>query len=271
MKLRFQYSAFFLYILIVIGSLVACAGTGANLPQGATQQPTAILQTSTTTSPPAAGGIKGTVQEAQTGKAIATAYIVFQSEDGAVRLDTFSDANGDYQIELPKGRYRVTTVQDGYLNSNSVSLIETSGVDYTSYAITLNPKGEPTATTAPTISAICAGTEYEGFCWYSGDADLSCEAVCSTHGGYTEGTKSLTGSGGTPANCGDILLRVGISIDFSLDMSPIILNTTKGGAGCFTVPKQNNVEMQAYWDKDPTTAQAVVDIPGFKRLCSCQK
>ena len=158
---------------------------------------------------------------------------------------------GITRLNCPKGRYRVTTVQDGYLNSNSVSLIETSGVDYTSYAITLNSvKGEPTATTAPTISAICACTEYEGFCWYSGDADLSCEAVCSTHGGYTEGTKSLTGSGGTPANCGDILLRVGISIDFSLDMSPIILNTTKGGAGCFTVPKQNNVEMQAYWDKD---------------------
>ena len=96
MKLRDQHPVFFLYILGVILSLVACAGSGANLPQRTTQQPTAILQTSTATSPPAAGGIKGTVQEAQTGKAIATAYIVFQSEDGAVRLDTFSDANGDY-------------------------------------------------------------------------------------------------------------------------------------------------------------------------------
>ncbi len=270
MKLRDQHPVFFLYILGVILSLVACAGSGANLPQRTTQQPTAILQTSTTTSPPAAGGIKGTVQEAQTGKAIATAYIVFQSEDGAVRLDTFSDANGDYQIELPKGRYRVTAIQEGYLNSNSVSLIETSGVDYTTNPITLTPKGEPTVTAAPTISATCAGIEYNGFCWYFGDANLSCEAVCSTHGGYTEGTKSFTGSGGTPVNCVDILVRVGISINFLNDGSPYILNTTKGGAGCFTLPYEPGI-LQAYWDKDPTISQAVVDKPDFQRLCSCQK
>ncbi len=34
---------------------------------------------------------------------------------------------------------------------------------------------------------ICTGYEWDGHCWYEGEADLTCPAVCADHGG-TEGT-----------------------------------------------------------------------------------
>jgi hypothetical protein len=137
---------------ILIGSLAACNGSAA--PQApatqlaATSLPAAASTSTlatTSTPAPAASGIKGKVQEAQTGKAIASAYLIFKSKDGSVRKDTFADADGNYQIELPKGSYFVTVSQPGYATQTSDSPIETSGAEYITGPITLTPKSGPAA------------------------------------------------------------------------------------------------------------------------------
>ena len=211
-----------LIIGVMAAILVACAGSSTDSTSPAVQAPTAQAPATQekATQPaaaalPSTSGIKGTVQETQTGKKIASAYLVFKSEDGAIRKDTFADADGNYQIELPKGRYQVTASQPGYVTKTSDNPIENSGAGYITAPITLDPKSEPAAAANATVNANCAGTEFKGFCWYMGDEKLSCEAVCSTHGGYSEGTLSVAGSGGSDTNCSDALAKVGVVLHWA--------------------------------------------------------
>lgn len=46
------------------------------------------------------------------------------------------------------------------------------------------------------------GLAMGGYCWYFGESNQSCTAVCSSRGGYHEATRDYAGSGaGTDANC----------------------------------------------------------------------
>jgi hypothetical protein len=273
--------------LLLVGLLAACAGSGASQPLAAAQDPgsqaTATqAPAATATQPPAAGGIKGTVKDAATGKALAGALIYAKSQDGAIRVDAMSGADGSYQIDLPKGSYRLTANQAGYQTSSSATPIDTSGADYTIVPINLIPSGESkaTATTAPKAagSANCAGVEYKGFCWYYGDAGLSCEAVCSAHGGYSEGTQTFAGSGGSPEKCAGLLAKLEINVvqgdeNIGDPFAQVVWSRSTGGSGCYTLPRvfYEGTWPQTYWDTDPTTAQAVIDKPDFHRVCACQK
>ena len=62
----------------------------------------------------AMGGFHGTVSDSDTGAKIAGAQIVFESEDGSLRRNVQSAANGDYQVDLPQGRYWVTASHGDY-------------------------------------------------------------------------------------------------------------------------------------------------------------
>jgi hypothetical protein len=275
-----------LFLTLALASLLA-ACTGASQPQAAAQEPgaqapaatqpaAATLPALTATPEPVVGGIKGAVHDAGTGKALAGSFIIIKSVDGAVRKDTLSDVEGNYQIDLPKGSYNLTASLAGYQTNTSPTPIDTSGTAYTTVPINLTPSGESKATLAPAAgSAKCTGAEYKGFCWYLGDTGLSCEAVCSTRGGYSEGTQSFAGSGGSLDNCANVIVALGdgkLAAAVFNTPDSYVWETSSGGAGCYTLPNPSSPGvLQAYWDKDSTTAQAVVDKPGFQRLCACQK
>ncbi len=270
---------FILFIVAMITVLAACIGTNSNTSQVPSQSTIIVIKEVTSTPQPVKSGFQGVVLNTQTSQQVNGVYIIFKSLDGAVMKDTFSDATGRYQIDLPPGRYRVITSHEGYQTLSSDSPIEISGTYYSTYDITLTPKGKSTVTTLPTDLTNYAGVEYKGFYWYFGDDNLSCEAVCRAHGGYSEGTQSYTGSSGASANCSDVLLQLGISTSIippnlnNDKWETDIWETSSGGLGCYTLPyKDDPVNThQAYWDKDPTTAQAVFSKPGFQRVCACQK
>lgn len=60
------------------------------------------------------GKYQGIVYDRNTGQAISGVRIVFESPDGSVVKETFSEANGGYQIELPIGGYYVSTTHEAY-------------------------------------------------------------------------------------------------------------------------------------------------------------
>lgn len=60
------------------------------------------------------GGFQGIVMERDSGSVIAGVRIIFDREDGALRREVQTGANGSYQIELPEARYRVTAVHPDY-------------------------------------------------------------------------------------------------------------------------------------------------------------
>lgn len=108
----------------------------------------------------------------------------------------------------------------------------------------------------------CSGTEVGGFCWYFGDENLSCSAVCSTHGGYDVATKTYTGSDGSPGNCQNVIAALNIAQDDFFE-------TTQGGLGCFALQNTSG-NYFGYWDAQPTTADATYATPGRQRICACQ-
>ena len=122
----------------------------------------------------------------------------------------------------------------------------------------------PTPTDTPvTITVKCAGVKVGEFCWYFGKENLSCDEVCSSHGGYDEATRSYAGSDGSQANCKSVLTALKVTLDNFFE-------TSQGGIGCFAIQTTSG-NYFGYWDQQPTTGSATSVTPGRRRICACQK
>jgi hypothetical protein len=75
----------------------------------------------------------------------------------------------------------------------------------------------------------CDGVIIGGNCWWFGQNNQSCDQVCSGKGGYNDATRIYAGSGGTDANCNQVLQGLGISQQQGcID----IVNRPADGLGC---------------------------------------
>ena len=102
----------------------------------------------------------------------------------------------------------------------------------------------------------CGGTEVGGGCWYWGSSGASCTSTCSSHGGYSDLTRTYAGSSGSGANCKTVLDALNANTGQS---SPTTSSDT--GMGCFTYSAYR------YWSTNATTEGAATG--GRGRACAC--
>jgi hypothetical protein len=120
---------------------------------------------------------------------------------------------------------------------------------------------QPGGETGKPVST-CSGREVGGFCWYFGEENASCNAVCAAHAGYHEATRTYAGSDGSAGNCRTVLTALNIPLDDFFE-------TAQGGLGCFALQTTSG-NYHGYWDTQPTTAAATYVTPGRRRICACQ-
>lgn len=125
------------------------------------------------------------------------------------------------------------------------------------------PTENPTQDVPDNPATGCGGTVVDGFCWYFGDENLSCNTVCSSHGGYNYVTSTYAGSEGSANNCKNVLDALNIVQDDFFE-------TTQGGLGCFAIQTTSG-NYYGYWDEQPTSADATSVTPGRRRICACQQ
>lgn len=205
------------------------------------------------------GGFQGVVVDSASGAGIAGALIIFEREDGAYRQDTQSDASGNYQINLPAGRFWVTASHGDYETySTRPGFFVLPGPGMQVGNIFMKPKqGSSGGTTG------CGGVQVGGFCWYFGADSASCDDVCSSHGGYHDATRSFAGSDGSPVSCRNVLDAMGLVVDDFYE-------TKQGGIGCFAL-RNTKGNYIGYWDDVPTTSSGTYGVPGRQRICACQQ
>jgi hypothetical protein len=109
-------------------------------------------------------------------------------------------------------------------------------------------------TCAPGCQAITGG-----FCWFLGQSNQSCDAVCaSVARTYASATESYAGSGGSDANCEAVLAALGATTSFAPS------SNCNDGVGCAfflsTIPTRCS---------SPTTTSSAA-LSGFSRACACQ-
>jgi hypothetical protein len=208
---------------------------------------------------PKMGGYQGIVTVRESGAKVTGVRIIFVSEDGSITKEAMSDSNGGYQVELLEGKYVVTASHENYETySTSPGFFVVPGPGMQVGNIFLNPKQ---GTSNGTVE--CGGVEVGGYCWYLGADSVSCDAVCNSHGGYHEATRSFSGSDGSPSSCRSILDAMGLPIDDFYE-------TKQGGIGCFVIPNTRG-NYFGYWDDVPTSSSATYVTPGRRRICACQK
>lgn len=97
-----------------------------------------------------------------------------------------------------------------------------------------------------------------GFCWFFGADGDSCDTVCSGVGGtYDPATASYAGSGGSDANCQNVLLALGSTATFATGgICSIGLGCASAGSFDLRCPT-------------PATTAAAAGA-GFRRPCACQ-
>lgn len=103
------------------------------------------------------------------------------------------------------------------------------------------------------------GAGVGGLCWYLGSEELaSCTQVCAGNGGYHDGTASYAGSGGSNAQCQQVLTGLGV-FSGTLDNTDTLNGVAGLGCGLYgTMP---------YRLTSPTTAGAMSTV--FRRACAC--
>lgn len=104
--------------------------------------------------------------------------------------------------------------------------------------------------------SLCAGVSVGGYCWYKGNAGANCTAVCATHGGYHEATRSFAGSDGTLANCELVVSAFGVA-------SPSTMTGTTAGTGCSV----HSLDLRVNRNTSPTTEGAAE--ASLARICAC--
>ncbi|UXI70284.1 Ig domain-containing protein [Tahibacter amnicola] len=117
------------------------------------------------------------------------------------------------------------------------------------------------------ISCGSGGQAVGGTCWYFGQNDESCTTVCTTHGGYNAATLSFAGSGGSNANCGQVLTALG-----AFNPTPVTATASLNGISGMGCGSDYTNEATSYRFTSATTAGANSGSdPGlyFRRACSC--
>jgi len=275
-------------LVLIFALLLAACAPAALPPTPAPTQPLAALPptsvpaqpTTTLTSIPAvtaspAGRVfQGNVVEEGSGKPVAGAFISIVSVDGKDRQDAFSGADGEFQFELAPGSYRLVVSKQNYQSYSSDTPLNIPSAG-NQVSISLSPKSPATAT-APALAQKISTKCLDGICWYYGEENKSCEAVCSAHGGYSEATRDFAGSAGSQANCLKVFIALevvvlGMGGNNMMGFPDRVVETNSGGLGCYTIMNQTQHLPVAYWDKDPTTAEAASEEPTLARLCGCQK
>lgn len=206
------------------------------------------------------GGFQGIVYDSPQGFKIPAVQITFVSEDGTVTQVVTSDANGVYQVDLPQGRYHVSAVHNDYELFQPDGFFVVPGPGYQIGDIAMIPKAQPPA---PPDNSASGAVNLAGAFWYFGAENVSCDEVCTSHGGYNEATRTYAGSDGTAENCQAVLQALQLPIQ---DFYP----TKQGGLGCFTIQLVSG-DYGGFWDQHPTTSSATYQVPGRRRICGCNQ
>ena len=125
---------------------------------------------------------------------------------------------------------------------------------------------EPTTPDEPAPEPACAGVRLGGACWYLGDAELACDAVCASHGGFAPETASIVG---TPAQGGSIEGCTAVLEALDALPAPVTLGFRDDGLGLGCHIFTNATAATAAWwlsapDLSPTASGIAVRI-----ACSC--
>lgn len=104
----------------------------------------------------------------------------------------------------------------------------------------------------------CAGEVVGGYCWYRASG-VSCDSICSTHGGYNEATRTYAGSDGTNANCVEVADAIGMGAG---PVTDIDAGGTTDGWGCIEDAGRLRHEF-------PTNSTA--NHPSIERACACNE
>lgn len=103
------------------------------------------------------------------------------------------------------------------INSGEIQATTPPGVIGQKSDVTVvNPNGAMTSLVSgfTYIAPPCDGIWVGGYCWYHGTKGQSCTTVCSSHGGYNEGTSLYAGTGAQPyqlqmQRCGEVASAFG--------------------------------------------------------------
>jgi len=118
----------------------------------------------------------------------------------------------------------------------------------------------------PAPEPACAGARLGGACWYLGDAELACDDVCASHGGFALETASVVGTtaqGGSIEGCTAVLEALGAL------PAPVNPGFREDGLGFGCHIFTNGTAATAAWwlsapDLSPTASGIAVRI-----ACSC--
>jgi hypothetical protein len=137
------------------------------------------------------------------------------------------------------------------------------------YVVTAtNGSGSTDATISIEVEGplVCDGAVVGGFCWWFGQNNESCDQVCADHGLYNDATLSFAGSGGSDANCGQVLTAVGAS-----NPTPVSAVATLNGMSGLGCGSDYSGTATSYRLTSTTTASASSAGNGtsFRRACAC--
>ncbi|MDJ0766559.1 MAG: hypothetical protein QNJ97_26530 [Myxococcota bacterium] len=218
----------------------------------------------------AEGGVGVAAIEIQVVDNLPPECTILTPEDGVTLIQ---NENTDFQAscqdpdggEIGDANIRWFSNVDGDLGTGALvtNILATLGAHQVTVCSkdTTDPTLEGCAAIGVTV-ATCGGLEVDEFCWYFGQAGLSCDTVCADHGGYHEATRTYAGSNGTNAQCNDLLTAFGAASTFTTDGT---FEEGEGqGLGC------------AEWDNSQRwrTIDPPTDSGGsssaYRRVCACQ-
>jgi hypothetical protein len=104
------------------------------------------------------------------------------------------------------------------------------------------------------------GVYYQGYSWYYGEQGQSCAAVCAQRGGYSDGTRAVSGSAGGDEHCQALLDALGAPSGFLGSGYPL-----DPGVGCVYVTSL----AQRHRDVAFTTETA--NCSACRRVCACNE
>jgi hypothetical protein len=131
-----------------------------------------------------------------------------------------------------------------------------------------NATGSTNPLSVSTAGMPCNGTLVGGGCWWFGENNQSCTTVCNGKGGYDAGTGTYAGSGGTNAQCEQVLRSMGV-----IDVAGTGLQTAANFDGINGLGCGADYTGSATWYRitSTTTEGANSGSSGlsFRRACAC--
>ena len=140
-------------------------------------------------------------------------------------------------------------------NTRTVSASVSDGDGGTSASVNQNVQVE-----APSQ---CDGTVFSNFCWWLGNNNESCTAVCSDHGGVNaNGTANFAGSGGSNTNCGNVMSA--LNLDTGNPPNPTPVSNAAGALGC-----ASDFGGSAFTVRYTSATDAGATGSDIRRACAC--